>query len=123
MAEAVPCTGCHDFSRKHSRQAVSEKCVGCHEPAYLALAGEWTTGFDRDTARAAAALKRAEAAVAGARKAGRPADDADALVKEARRALTLVRGARGAHNPLAADTLLDVARQRAEEAAAKVSRK
>lgn len=123
MADAVPCTGCHDFSRKHSRQAVGEKCLGCHEPAYLALAGEWTTGFDRDAARAAAALKRAEVAVAGARKAGRPADDADALTKEARRALALVRGARGAHNPLAADTLLDVARQKAEEATAKVSRK
>jgi hypothetical protein len=121
MAEAVPCTGCHDFTRKHSRQAVGQKCLGCHEPAYLALVGEWTTGFDRDTAGAAAALKRAEAALAAARRAGRPADDADALVKEARRALALVRSARGAHNPLVADTFLDAARRKAEEATAKAS--
>jgi hypothetical protein len=112
MADAVPCTGCHDFTRKHSREAVGEKCRGCHEPAYLALLGEWTAGFDRDAGRAAAALERAEAALAAARRAGRPA-----------RALALIRGARGAHNPLAADALLEAARQKAEAALAKVGRK
>jgi hypothetical protein len=123
MAEAVPCTGCHDFTRKHSREVVGEKCRGCHDPAYLALLGEWTVGFDRDAGRVAAALQRAEAALAGARRAGRPSGEGDALVKEARRALALVRGARGAHNPLAADTLLEGARQKAEAALATASRK
>ena len=123
MAEAVPCTGCHDFSRQHSRQAVGDKCVACHEPSYLALLSEWTAGFDKDARRAAAALKRAEAALAGARRAGRPAGEADALVKEARRALALVRAARGVHNPVTADALLSLAREKAEQAAARVGRK
>ena len=37
--------------------------------------------------------------------------------------LGLVRGARGAHNPLAADALLEAARQKAEAALAKVGPK
>jgi hypothetical protein len=123
MAEIVPCVGCHDLARKHSRAAVGEKCRVCHEPPYLALLDEWTVGFDRDAGRAAAALQRAEAALASARKVGRPAAEGEALVKEARRALALVRGARGAHNPLAADTLLEGARQKAEAALATVGRK
>jgi hypothetical protein len=123
MAEIVPCVGCHDLARKHSRAAVGEKCRVCHEQPYLALLDEWTVGFDRDAGRAAAALQRAEAVLASARKAGRPAAEGEALVKEARRALALVRGARGAHNPLAADTLLEGARQKAEAALATVGRK
>jgi hypothetical protein len=117
MAEIVPCTGCHDFARKHSRPAVAEKCRGCHEPPYLALMTEWTTGFDQDMARAVAALRKAEAGLAAARRAGRPAGEAARLVTEARQALALVRQARGAHNPAAADALLVEALRRAEAAA------
>jgi hypothetical protein len=123
MAEAVPCNGCHDFTRKHSREVVAEWCRGCHEPPYLTLLTEWTVRFDRDAGRAAAALQRAEAALAGARRAGRLAGEGDALAKEARRARALGRAVGGALNPLAADALLDAARQKAEAALAKVSRK
>jgi hypothetical protein len=118
MAGAVGCTGCHDFTRRHSRQAVREKCQGCHEPPYLALMSEWTTGFDKDAARAAAALKRAETALAAARRAGRAGGDGERLVVEAREALAVVRAARGAHNPAAAEALLDLAREKAAAAAA-----
>ncbi|MBI3456718.1 MAG: hypothetical protein HY002_13150 [Candidatus Rokubacteria bacterium] len=120
MADAVPCTGCHDFTLKHSRQAVGQKCVGCHDASYAAFLGEWTTGLDEEAARVSAILRRAEATLAGARRAGRETGDADALVKEARRALSLVRGARGAHNPGVAAALLEVARQKAEAALARV---
>ena len=123
MAEAVPCTGCHDFTSKHSRQAVGQKCLACHETPYLALMSEWTAGFDKDMSRASAALKRAEAVLATARRAGQKAPDAEGLVREARSALELVRRARAAHNPLLADTLLDAARQKAESAAAQARRR
>lgn len=120
MVNAVPCTGCHDWTQKHSRRAVSQKCVGCHDPSYLGFAAEWTTGFDREVVRAAGALKQAEAALAAARRAGRQLPQAAALVQQSREALALVRSARGVHNPSAAEALLDVARRKAEEAIAQV---
>ena len=123
MVDPVPCTGCHDFARKHSRQAVGQKCVGCHEPPYLALLEEWTAGFDKDAAQASAALRRAETVLDRARRAGQKTADADLLVKDARSALALVRQARGVHNPGAADALLELARQKAEEALALAGRR
>lgn len=122
MAEAVPCTGCHDFAAKHSRQAVGQKCLTCHEAPYLALMAEWTAGFDKDVSRATAALRRADSALANARRARRPVGEAETLVKSARDALALVRTAKVAHNPLAADALLEAARQRAEAAIARLAR-
>ena len=117
MAAAVPCTGCHDFGVKAWRSALRDKCVGCHEPPYTALLPEWTTGFAGDLKSTAAAVASAEAAVARARRAGRGAPGAEAALKEAREGLTLVRAARPAHNPLAAEALLAAARRKAEEAA------
>jgi hypothetical protein len=117
MADAVPCTGCHDFAHRHSRQAVGQKCLACHEPPYVALMSEWTVGFDQDLSRLSASLKRAEAALARARKGGRQADEAVALLREARSAQDLVRRARPAHNPLLGDALLQTARRKAEDAA------
>jgi hypothetical protein len=123
MAAAVTCTGCHDWSRKHSRQAVGDKCVECHEASYRARLTEWTAGFDRGTADAAAALRRAEAALAAARRTGHRSAEAERLVKEAQHALALVRGARPVHNALAADALLDAVRQKAEAAQAQAARR
>jgi hypothetical protein len=122
MVNAVGCTGCHDWTQKHSRQAVGDKCVGCHDAAYLAFATEWTAGLDDQAKRAAAVLKRAEAALLAARRAGRAAPGADFLVKEARDALMLVKTARGVHNPPAAEALLEAARLKAEEALGSLSR-
>jgi hypothetical protein len=119
MANTVACTGCHDWSRKHSRQAVGEKCVGCHDKAYTSFLGEWTAGLDGGAARVAQALKRAQASVARERRAGHKTAEAEALVKEARAALGLVQQARGVHNPAAAEALLEVARQKAEAAIAR----
>jgi hypothetical protein len=117
MANAVGCTGCHDFSRKHSRAAVGRTCVGCHDAAYASFHDEWTAGLDKVTAEVAAVVERARAAVARPR-AGRPPGEAAALVKTAREALAAVRQARGAHNPPAAEALLEAARKKAEEALA-----
>ena len=122
MVNAVGCTGCHDWAQKHSRQAVGQKCVGCHDPAYLSFASEWTTGLDKEAARAATALKHAEAALAATRRAGRAPLGAEALLKEARDALALVKSAKGVHNPAAAESLLEVARRKAEEALAQAGR-
>jgi len=108
MVNAVGCTGCHDMAKKHSRQAVSGKCVGCHDPAYTSFLDEWTTASDQAISRTAAAVKRAEAAV------GRGGPEARARLKEARDALTLVRKARPVHNPDTASALLEAARQKAE---------
>ena len=122
MASAVTCTGCHDFAERQSRQAIGRKCVACHDAPYAALMNEWTTGFDKEMARANDALKRVEAALAGARRAGRAAPGAEALVKEARGALSLVRTARGAHNPPIAGALIEAARLKAAEALARAGR-
>ncbi|HLF48457.1 MAG TPA: hypothetical protein VJA45_03715 [Methylomirabilota bacterium] len=116
MVNAVACTGCHDWSRKHSRQAVGEKCVGCHDPAYTSFMSAWTIGLDKEAMVARDALKRAEVALARRRRAGRPDSDADTLVREAREALALVQKARAVHNPPAAEALLQLARKKAEEA-------
>lgn len=120
MMNAVACTGCHDWSRKHSRQAVGDTCVGCHDAAYTAFFGEWTAGLDKETAAAGVVLKRAEAALQRERRAGRQAPEAEALVRQARGALDLVRKARGVHNPPAAEALLTASRQKAEEALARL---
>ncbi|HEU4369055.1 MAG TPA: cytochrome c3 family protein [Methylomirabilota bacterium] len=122
MAEAVTCTGCHDFTRKHSRTAVTEKCLGCHEPAYLPLMTEWTTGFDRDLKATAEALRAAESAAAQARRTGRAKPAAEALLEQAREAHALVRSSTVVHNPLAADALLAAARRKATEARAQLGR-
>jgi hypothetical protein len=117
MADAVSCTACHDFTRKHSRPAIAEKCRGCHEPVYMALWTEWTAGFDRDTAQASAAIRQAETAVRSARRSGRSHAQADALLEDARQALGLVRTSRPVHNPAAAEALLGLARDKADQAA------
>jgi len=116
MSSAVGCTGCHDWSRKHSRQAVGEKCVGCHDAAYTSFLGEWTSGLDKEMAAAAAAVKRARAAVLRERRAGRHNPEPEALARQAGEALDLVRKARGVHNPSAAEELLKTSRQKAEQA-------
>ncbi len=123
MAEAVGCTGCHDWSRKHSRQAVGQKCVGCHDAAYTSFLGEWTTGFDKKAAGAREALRTAETALARERRAGRRVPDAEALVREAREALALVQKARGAHNPAGAESILEGVRAKADAAAAQARQK
>lgn len=117
MVDAVPCVGCHDFSVKHSRETVGQKCVACHEPPYIALHDEWTRLFDRDIARAATAVKQAQDALAASRRAGR-APEATRLLKEAAAALELARQGRSAHNPELADALLEAARRKADEARA-----
>jgi hypothetical protein len=116
MAGAVGCTGCHDWSGKHSRQAVSEKCVGCHDKAYTGFFDEWTKGLDKTTAETAQALRRAEASLARSRRGGRKVPEAEALVKEARAVLAVVQKARGVHNPPAAEALLQAAREKADAA-------
>jgi hypothetical protein len=116
MAQAVGCTGCHDLSKKHSPRAVGDKCVGCHDAAYAAFAEEWTTGLRKAAAETETVVRRAEAALARQRRAGRAEPAAQALVSEARQALDLVQKARGAHNPAAAESLLEAARKRAETA-------
>jgi hypothetical protein len=123
MAEAVGCTGCHDWSHRHSRQAVGERCVGCHDAAYTSFVGEWTTGLDKQTAGAQEALRRAETALARERRAGRRAPEAEALVRQAREALALVQKARGAHNPTGAESILGAVQAKADAVAAQADQK
>lgn len=119
MAEAVTCTGCHDWSKKPSRQAMAQQCVGCHEPQYLAILPEWTAGFAGDVRRVAEAVRQAETAVRRGPR-GPARTEAEVLLKEARDALALVRRAGAAHNPLAADALLTRARDKAQAAVARM---
>lgn len=58
-------------------------------------------------ASAREALRRAETALARERRAGRRGPDAEALVRQADEALTLVQKARGAHNPTGAESILE----------------
>ena len=116
MAEAVGCTGCHDWSQKHSRQAVGQKCVGCHDPAYTSFFGEWTTGLDKQAAAAREALRSAETTLARERRAGRRVPEAEAQVRQAREALALVQKARGVHNPAGAESILEAAKAKAAAA-------
>jgi hypothetical protein len=111
MASAVGCTGCHDMARKHSRAAVGEKCVGCHDAGYASFLTEWTAGTDQDLAKTAAAVQRAEAL---GRRAGA---EVRARAREARETLALVRKARPVHNPDAASALLEAARKKIEAVA------
>jgi hypothetical protein len=96
-----------------------DKCVGCHDAAYTAFLDEWTAGFDKEATAVRGILKRAETALARARRGGRPVADAAAAVTEAHKALALVQKSRGVHNPPAAEALLQGARKKAEEALAR----
>jgi hypothetical protein len=116
MVNAVGCVGCHDMAQKHSRAAVGQKCLACHDKSYEGFATEWTSGLDAEVKKATAAVRDAETAVQKARRGGRKTPEADALLKEARDALTLVTRARGAHNPPAAEALLTAAREKAAAA-------
>jgi hypothetical protein len=116
MVNAVTCTGCHDMAKKHSRQAVADKCVSCHDAAYTSFLAEWTAGVDGEIAKKSAALARAQAALARNRK-GPATAEAEALVRQARNALTLVRKARAVHNPGGASALLDAAETALAQAA------
>jgi hypothetical protein len=118
MAAAVGCTGCHDWSGKHSRRAVAGKCTGCHDAAYSAFLDEWTAGFDKEAGAVRDILKRAESALARSGRGSRAAE-ANGAVAQARQALLLVQKARGVHNPSAAEALLQIARKKAEEALAR----
>lgn len=115
MVNSVGCTGCHDLSRKHSRDAVAEKCVGCHDAGYKDFARQWTIDLDRSVAKAADAVRKAELALNG-RRTARSHAESRALLKDAREAVTLVRRARGVHNPAVADSLLEKAELKAREA-------
>jgi hypothetical protein len=108
MVNAVTCTGCHDMAKKHSRLAVGDKCVGCHDAGYTSFLAEWTAGMDGEIAKKSAALSRAQAALARNRK-GPAMAETEALVRQARDALRLVRTARAVHNPGGARALLDAA--------------
>ena len=119
MAAAVPCTGCHDWSKKPSRAALAEACRGCHEPQYTTILPEWTGGVRGEVRKTAGAVSRAEVALARARRGGRRAAEADALLRSAQEALALVRKGGAAHNPLAAGALLSAARDTAVQAAAR----
>ena len=119
MAVAVGCTGCHDWSGKHSRRAVGDKCLGCHDKAYTGFLDEWTKGLDKATAETVQALKRAETSLARDRRAGRKVPEAEALVNEARAALAIVQKARGVHNPPAAEALLQAVREKTDAALAR----
>ena len=123
MAESVPCVGCHDFSHKPSRASMASACTACHERTYLPLLTEWTTGFRRDLSQAAEAVRAAEAAMTRMPAGDRSLVNARELVKEAREALALVRAGGVAHNPAAADALLQAARDRAGRVSAEVGRR
>ncbi|MFQ5847518.1 MAG: cytochrome c3 family protein [Candidatus Methylomirabilales bacterium] len=123
MAAAVDCTGCHDWNKKHSRKAVGQQCLACHDEAYVAFLDEWTTGLDEQMAKATKDLKRAEVALKKARRAKRKISAAESLVEDAHRALAVVKGGRGVHNPAAADALLEVVRQKAKQALAQIGRR
>jgi hypothetical protein len=102
---------------------VTDKCVGCHDASYSAFMTEWTSGLDKELAQGADAVKRADAALSAARKAGRKTADADGMVKEAREALALVKRARAVHNPGMASALTEAARKRAESALQRLASK
>jgi len=85
----------------------------------MSFVTEWTAGLDKEATAARDALKRAQAALARARRAGRQTPEADALVKQSREALALVQKARGVHNPPAAEALLELALKKAQDALAR----
>jgi ribosomal protein S27E len=118
MAAAVGCTGCHDMTKKHSRAAVGEKCLACHDKSYEGFVTEWTTGLDAEVKKTAAVVATVAAEISKSARAGRKSPEAERLLKEARDALTVVRRARGAHNPPAAEALLTSAREKAATARA-----
>ncbi len=67
-------------------------------------------------------LQRAVSTLA-ARRTGRQPGEVGTLLKEARDALGLVRRSGAAHNPLAADALLGLAREKAEQARAHLGKR
>ena len=81
---------------------------------------EWTTGQDKESRAAVEAVKRAEQALARARRRGVKAPEAEALAKEAREALNIVARARSVHNPPAAEALRRLAQQKAHEVTARL---
>jgi hypothetical protein len=100
-AKPATCTGCH-----HNPQ--NERCESCHRAQSAFYRGQVTPlGVKAEPNAMAEAVRRA----------GRPAPDAEALVRQAAEALALVQKARGAHNPAGAESILEAVRAKADTAA------
>jgi nitrate/TMAO reductase-like tetraheme cytochrome c subunit len=116
MHGTVECTGCHDLSVRHSRQAVARACTTCHDQAYLDLLQGWADNLRAALAAARQALRAAERAARGDRRARQ------ALAALRRDAETLARS-QGLHNPDLAASLLNAIAERAAETAGLVSKR
>ena len=100
MHGKVECTGCHDLSAKHSREAVAKTCTNCHDKAYLDLFQGWADNVQGALDAAGKALRDAERAARGDRKAR------EAVAVLRRDYETLARS-KGLHNPDLAASLLN----------------
>jgi hypothetical protein len=108
---------------KHSRQAVGQKCVSCHDASYTNFLTEWTTGLEKEVVGAAQAVRRAEAALARERRGGGKNAPAENLLSQARAGLALIGSARPVHNPEGTQALLEGVRKKAEEALARAGQR
>ncbi|MGE5848850.1 MAG: cytochrome c3 family protein [Candidatus Methylomirabilota bacterium] len=116
MAGKVECVGCHDLTKKHSVAAQAEKCTECHDKGYKDMVAMWQGQVGDAEKAAKAALGKAEASVAEAKKARRDVAPAADLLAKARKDFDLVVKAKGLHNPDLAEAILTESKQAAERA-------
>ncbi len=122
MAGKVDCVGCHDLTKKHSVVRQAEKCTECHDKGYKDMLIMWQGQVGDAENAAKAALGKAAAGVAEARKARREVTAAADLLAKARKDFDVVVKAKGLHNPDLAEAILTGSKQAAERALALVTK-
>lgn len=114
MAGKVDCVGCHDLSKKFSIAGQAEKCTECHDKGYKEMVLMWRAQVGDAQKGARAALERADAALATAKRARRDVAAATDLLARARKDFEFVAKARGLHNPDFAEAILTEGKKTAE---------
>jgi hypothetical protein len=122
MAGKVDCVGCHDLTKKHSVARQAEKCTECHDKGYKDMLAMWQGQVGDAENAAKAALGKAAAGVAEARKARREVTAAADLLAKARKDFDVVVKAKGLHNPDLAEAILTESKQAAERSLALLGR-
>jgi formate-dependent nitrite reductase cytochrome c552 subunit len=118
MAGKVECVGCHDLTKKHSVAAQAEKCTECHDKGYKDMVAMWQGQVGDAEKTAKAALGKAEAGMAEAKRTRRDVAAAADLLARARKDFDFVVKAKGLHNPDLAEAILTESKKAAERASA-----
>lgn len=107
MEDKVDCTGCHDWNHRHSRNAVLQKCLQCHEKSYTEIFDGWIKNIDNLNKKGEEAIRRLSNNIGQQKKLGKNVKELEKEFNELRNNYSIIRRANGIHNPELYETTID----------------